>query len=82
MNTPRVPILIPTARHPWGATERTPNFIEISPHVMILSLIEGIQSEKEALGDDLGSKMTEKVDRRGELGGFNQNIKRDILQGF
>ena len=49
---------------------------------MILSLIEGIRSEKEALGDDLGSKMTEKVDRRGELGGFNQNIKRDILQGF
>ena len=63
-------------------TDRIPSFTVTSPHVSILSGIEGIRREKEALRDDVVSKIMEKLDRRGALGRFGQNQMRDILQGF
>ena len=60
--------------------ERTPSFTGIPSHERILSGIEGMWRGKYALKDDMVSKRIEEFNRRQRLGGFNQNIVRDILQ--
>ena len=47
-----------------------------------LSGIEGIWCGKEDLSDDVGSKMIDKLDRRGSLVGFNKYKTKETLKGF
>ena len=50
--------------HPRDETERMTSFTGITPHVRILSVIEGIWKGKETLRDDVVSKIIEGSDRR------------------
>ena len=58
--------------HTWGVTYRNIFFTGITTHVIILSLIGIIQCGKEALRDNMVSKMIEELDRRGKLVDLNQ----------
>ena len=62
--------------HPWDVSEITTTFKEITPHVIILSVIEGILNKKADLRDDVVSKTIKELDRRGKY------QMRDILKDF
>ena len=59
------------------------SYFAVIPLLVVLFFgIEGIQCGKEALMDDVVSKMIEEMESRGVLDGVDQNIMGGILQGF
>ena len=50
--------------------------------MIILYVIEGIWSGKQALRDGVVFKMIEDLDRRESLSDFNQNQIKEVFRGF
>ena len=81
MNLQRIIISLSSARYTWDATESNPPLTVILIHVIIVHVIEGMWHGKEALRDDVVSKMIEVLYGRQILGGFNHNQSRGF-SGF
>ena len=51
--------------HPWNRTEDAPDFTDITPHIPIMSYIEGLKREIESLKGTIINQLQYEMDKRG-----------------
>ena len=81
IDLPRSIIQISVVILPYYITYSMTSLIGITPHAVVLYLIEGIIPGKDTLRDDVVSKMIEESNVGHILGGFNQSQIRKCFQG-
>ena len=65
MNINNSILSLAAVRNSWNSAKRTTSFTCIPSHLIIIFVIEGIQSGKEPMKDDAVTKTIEDLDTRG-----------------